>query len=215
MDTGAWLKRFNAVDIALMSVLVLVAVGIIVVQSGLHQTSSQVVDGEADIEYTVMLRNIKTLNPNGLFKMGQELALTIRNQPRGKVEVVALRQKPKQIVVTKPDGNLLVIPDPDDWLGFDYLVKFRDHAKLTDDGYVANGIKIKTGMKITVEGFDFQLPGVIVDVGRVLTKAEEESAALKQRELEAQLKQQQAAAEKASKAQKPPAKPSKPAPKKK
>ncbi len=173
-----WFRRFNWVDVALVAVLVLVAVGIIGVQSGLYQTSSEVIEGEADIEYTVMLRNVKTLNPNALFKRGQQLALTIRNQPRGKVEVVALRQKPKQTLVPKGDGTFALIQDPDDWFGFDYLVKFKDHATLTSEGYVANGIKIKTGMRILVEGFDFQFPGVIVAVGRELTKAEQEAAAL-------------------------------------
>lgn len=176
----SWLKQFNWVDKSFTILAVLIAAGFIAVQSGLYTTSSQVIEGEAVIEYVVLLRNIKTLDPKSLLKTGDKLALTIRNQPRGKVEVVAFNTKPKQIVLPKNDGNFALIPDPDDRYGYDYLVKFTDHAQLTSDGYVANGIKIKTGMKITVEGFDFQVPGVIVAVGRKLSKAEQEAQALSQ-----------------------------------
>lgn len=90
--------------------------------------------------------------------------MTVRNQPRGKVKIEQVVVKPKQAMIPSGGGNFRLTADPEDQFGYNYLVTLRDHAQVTEDGYVTSGVKIKTGMKILVEGMDFQIAGVIVDV---------------------------------------------------
>jgi hypothetical protein len=164
-QSGRLFGKFNVIDFSALAMLLLVALGILLVQSGLYRTSGQQVKGESDIEYTIALRNVKTFQPD-LFKKGNQLSITIRNQPRGNVLITDSQVTPKKMVV--PSGqSYQVINDPIDTNGFDYIVKLRDHAVITGDGYVTNGIKVKIGLPIEVEGFNYRLPAVIADIREV------------------------------------------------
>jgi len=161
---GRLFGRWNVIDFSMLAVLFLVALGVVAVQSQWHVTSGEVVKGESDIEYSFFIYNAKTLRPD-LFQVGKPLSMTIRNQPRGNVMIIAVKMTPKQAIIHGTGGKgYQVIDDPADPYGYNYLVTVRDHAKVTEDGYVVEGIKVKTGMKITVEGFDYQLSANIVSV---------------------------------------------------
>ncbi len=155
--------RWNVLDAFGVSFAVLLMLGVMLVQSGLYRTSGQMIKGETDLEYTVYLRNVKTSQPD-LIKEGNKIALSIRNQPRGDVSVVSVRVAPRKKIAPNALGGFQLIDDPEDPNGFDVWVRLKDHAQITGDGYVANGIKIKVGLPIEVEGFDFRLPGVIFDI---------------------------------------------------
>ena len=161
-DSGRLLGKFNVIDAGIGALLLLATLGIIAVQSGWHQTSGQMIEGEADIEYTVFMRNIKTLNPN-LFEPGKTLSMTIRNQPRGAVEIVRVQHAPKKALL----ANGQVVDDKADPYGYDYLLTVKDHATITSDGYVTAGVKVKVGMNIEVEGFNYRLPAYIVDIKKL------------------------------------------------
>ena len=161
---GRLLGRWNLIDASTLGLLFLVALGIVGVQSGWLKTSSQVVQGETDIEYTILIRNLKTLQPN-LFQPGKTLSITIRNQPRGQVKIVAAAVSPKKIIIPNTqEGTYDVIEDPIDRFGYDYTVRLRDHAIITPDGYVTEGIKVKIGLPIEVEGYHYRVGGVIAEV---------------------------------------------------
>lgn len=172
-QSGQLFGRFNIIDAASVLLAGLVTLGVLLVQSGAHQTSGQVVKGKGDIQYTVLVRNLKTLQPD-LFEPGKTLSITIRNQPRGEVPIVSASRTPKQVALMSPAGQVLSVTDPADAHGFDYLVTVRDHALFTQDGYVTEGIKVKIGLGIELEGHQYRVPGVIVDV-REVSDAESEA----------------------------------------
>jgi hypothetical protein len=161
--SGQLFGRINIIDFTGLALALIIALGIILVQSGFYRTSGQVIKGEGDINYTIYIRNMKTLQPD-LFKPGKKLSITIRNQPRGAVEIVKVQSNPKRTSFMLPDGNLKSVADPADPNGYDYLVTLKDHAMFTDDGYVTEGIKVKIGLNIEVEGKNFRVPGAIIDV---------------------------------------------------
>lgn len=164
MDSrGRLFGKINLMDALFLLVLVGAALGIIAVQSGWHTTSGEVVKGETDIEYTFLMHNAKTLRPD-IFKPGEHLAITIRNQPRGQVEIVNAKVAPKSAIIQNPGGNFKLVDDPSDPHGYEYLVTVKDHATVTEEGYVTEGVKVKIGMTVDVEGFDYRFPAVIVDV---------------------------------------------------
>jgi hypothetical protein len=121
------------------------------------------IKGEGDIHYTIYIRNLKTLQPN-LFAPGKKLSITIRNQPRGEVSIVDVKQTPKRASFMLANGSLKTVEDPADPYGYDYLITLKDHALFSQDGYVTEGIKVKVGLGIEVEGHDYRVPGAIVDV---------------------------------------------------
>ncbi len=162
-SNGRLLGRYNIFDAAFAGLIALVILGILAVQSGWHKTSGETIKGETDIEYTVLLRNLKTLDKN-LFVPGNTLSITIRNQPRGEVTIVDAQASPKKLAVPTAGGEVKVVDDPADLYGYDYLIRLKDHALVTEEGYVTEGIKVKIGLPIEVEGFNYRVNGVIADV---------------------------------------------------
>lgn len=165
-NQGRLLGRFNVIDVATLVLLFCIALGVLLVQSGNHRTSGQMVTGEADIEYTVMLYNTRALRTD-MLQPGEPLSITIRNRPRGNVEVVSVEWKRRQFPLNMGGGAVKMIDDPTFLNGYDALITVRDHANVTKEGYVTNGVKVKIGMPIDIEGFDYRLGGTIVDLHKV------------------------------------------------
>ncbi len=166
-SSGKLFGKINVIDFSLAFFLVLVALGLIAVQSGFHRTSGQMIEGETDLEYVVFLRHVQALDPQGIFKAGEKVSISIRNRPRGKVEILEVLYKPEQLILPTDKGKYQVLTDPTAPNSYDFLLKLKDHALITKDSYVTNGVKVKTGMKLTLEGFNFRLPGIISDVRKV------------------------------------------------
>ncbi len=162
-QSGRLFGKINIFDFGGLALGLLVAGGILLTQSGMYRTSGQVIQGEGDIQYTVYIRNLKTLQPN-LFQPGKKLSITIRNQPRGQVEILDVKQTPKRSSYLLPNGSLKTVEDPADPYGYDYLITLKDHALFSADGYVTEGIKVKIGLGIEVEGHDYRVSGAIVDI---------------------------------------------------
>ncbi|HEY9746802.1 MAG TPA: DUF4330 domain-containing protein [Oculatellaceae cyanobacterium] len=169
-QSGRLFGKINVIDFLSLALILLAALGMIAVQSGWHKTSGQVIRGEGDIQYTILIRNLKTLQPD-LFQPGKKLSITIRNQPRGEVPILDVKRNPRRTSFMGPNGQLQTIEDPADPYGYDYLITLRDHALFTQDGYVAEGIKVKIGLSIEVEGKNYRVPGVIVDVREASDRA--------------------------------------------
>jgi hypothetical protein len=162
------MARWNPIDAGVVLTALCVALGITASQLGWHKTSGQVIKGETDIQYHIVVRNLKTLRPD-ILQPGKTLSITIRNQPRGDVRIVAVKHNVKRTLLPTPGQakGFTVIDDPVDNYGHDFLVTLRDHALVTEDGYVTEGIKVKIGLPIEIEGFDYRVNGSIVDVQAV------------------------------------------------
>jgi hypothetical protein len=161
--SGKLFGKINVIDFSGLALALLITLGIMAVQSGMYKTSGQVIKGEGDIRYTIYIRNLKTQQPD-IFVPGHKLSITIRNQPRGEVQIVQVKQTPKRTSFMLPTGTLKTMEDPADPLGNDYMVTLRDHALFTNDGYVTEGIKVKIGLNIEVEGKNYRVPGMIIGV---------------------------------------------------
>jgi hypothetical protein len=163
---GKLLGRFNILDSVFAGAVTLGLLGIFLVQSGTHVTSGQMVEGESDIAVTVQIPNLKTLDSK-LFEPGKMTAITIRNQPRGEVKIESVDMHPVRMTLANAAGKPLLVDDLSQANGYDYLITLRDHAKVTKEGYVAEGVKVKIGLPIELEGFKYRVYGKIVDVEAV------------------------------------------------
>jgi hypothetical protein len=169
-QSGQLFGKINIIDFIFLLLIGLGVLGVLAVQSGMYQTSGQMIKDKGDILYTIYVRNLKTLQPD-LFLPGQKISITIRNQPRGEVPIVDVKRTPRRSSWMTTSGALKTMEDPADPYGYDYLVTLRDHALYTNEGYVTEGIKVKIGLNIEVEGKTFRIPGMIVAVKEDKEKA--------------------------------------------
>lgn len=161
--SGRLFGKINIIDFTALLTALLVSVGVLLVQSGTYKTSGQVIESESDVEYTISLRGVQTLSPE-LFKEGEMLSISIRNQPRGKVKIAKVQQSRVIEAIGSPDGTVKVIENPAHPNSYDYFITLHDHALRTPDGFVTNGVKVKIGLHIEVEGFNYRINGQIVDI---------------------------------------------------
>ena len=173
-EDGKLFGLFNVLDAGITALLGLIVLGVVLVQSNMHATSSAMVEGETDIDIRVMFRLRSEKAP--LFKAGEMTNITIRNQPRGAVKIISAEMLPveeTQII----NGKAQAVEDLSEYHVNDYWVTLRDHATITKEGYVAEGVKVKIGLPINLEGFDYYAHGGIVDVKPVAQQPADERSA--------------------------------------
>ena len=95
--------------------------------------------------------------------------ITIRNVPYTELEVLDVTSQPRQTFA--PASKNVLVPDPAQPAIFDAVVTITDVAKITKDGAVVGGNKIKMGLPVTLEGEKYKFNGTISDV-RVSTDAD-------------------------------------------
>lgn len=161
-EQGRLFGKWNLIDTLVGVTLVLVAAGVVAVQSGWHRTSGQMVSGETDLELTVQLFNVR-MQRTDMFEPGKPVALTVRNRPRGNVTLLASQVERRKALAPKGGGYELV-DDPTMSSAYDVTLRLKDHALVTPDGYVSSGVKIKIGMPIDIEGFDYRMSGFMTDI---------------------------------------------------
>jgi hypothetical protein len=161
-------KLFGIINPIDLGVIILVGAfigGYFLVKTGAHKTSAQVVKDKKQIEFDVFSRGQKIMEPDRLFKDENSTFLTIRNVPYTKVDIVKYECNPWMIAVLHPENDTAVaIPDPSAPYTEDCLLTLQDTAEITDDGPVIGGNKIKVGLRVDIEGFNYRLPAVVADV---------------------------------------------------
>ena len=161
-SNGRLLGTVNVIDACVGLLITLLVIGTLLVQSGWYQTSGKVIEGESDILIHVQLSDLKTLDKE-LFKPGEKTSITIRNQPRGAVTIVNSECKPLQVTLLD-NHKPIAVPDASEPNGHECFVTLKDHSLVTSDGYVSEGVKVKVGLGIELEGFKYRTYGRITDV---------------------------------------------------
>lgn len=155
--------KLNRLDLSIIALIGLVLTGVLLVQSKVLVTSADMVEGETDIEIKVGVYGAEILDKT-LIKAGDKTALSIRNQPRGEVEIESVQYEPDQITFMTPSGHAKAIPNIAQPHLMDVYMNLKDHATISKEGYVANGVKIKVGQPIDIEGFAYRFSGRILAV---------------------------------------------------
>ena len=163
---GRLFGKINIVDAAVGLLLLLAIVGVVLIKTKGHITSSQVAKADVDIQVAVQINNLKTLNKD-LFKAGDNTSITIRNQPRGDVRIESVKIEPYVMTLMGAGGHTVKVPDSTEPNSINVYLTLLDHATQTPDGYVTEGVKVKVGLPIELEGFDYRVTGKIVNVKRL------------------------------------------------
>ncbi|MFA6989254.1 MAG: DUF4330 domain-containing protein [Candidatus Gastranaerophilaceae bacterium] len=166
---GKFFGKINLIDIVIILAVLLFLTGIILVKSGKFITSSNKIKEIKPIEFDVATRFYDITTNRELFKTGEKSFLTIRNVPYTALEIVkAQKVSPKILLANSQNPQKpVIVYDTSFPESFCYVVTLKDTAIITPDGPIVGGNKIKIGLPIDIEGYDYRMTGMVSDV-RVL-----------------------------------------------
>ena len=162
----AKLKEIKPVDwIILAGVLIALVVGFLTF-THVRQTAGKQIEATSKIGFQVFLRGVTITSQELPMKKGEKTFLTIRNVPYSDLDIIDVVADTKKVVLPNARGKeqFTVLPDVSQAASFDVLVTVADTAKITKDGAVVGGNKIKIGIPVTIEGKNYRFNGVISDV---------------------------------------------------
>ena len=159
-------KNFKIVDIIVfIFVIIALAVGY-TTYKGYRQTASKQIEATSKIIFKVYMRGITFSGEQIPVKKGDKTFISIRNVPYSDLEVVDVKSQRRQIVIPATGAKKVVIVVEDQAQPdlYDLVVTLTDDAKITKDGAVVGGNKIKMGLPITLEGKDYKFTGTVSDL---------------------------------------------------
>ena len=142
---------------------VIIALGVgLTTYKGYRQTADKQIEATSPITFQVFLRGVTVTGEEFPIKSEDKTFITIRNVPYTELDVVDVTSQPRQTFA--PSTKNLLVPDPAQPAIFDAIVTITDTAKITKDGAVVGGNKIKMGLPVTLEGEKYKFNGTISDV---------------------------------------------------
>ncbi len=155
------MKKFDYV-ILLAGVLVF-SVFLFVMTGNNKSFSETPVEAEKTIAFDVVLRGVTTTSESSLFSTTEKTFLTIRNVPYKDLSVTQVKKIRRQAVLPalNTKKKYITVEDDSNPYLFDFVVTLKDDAKITADGPVVGGNKIKIGIPVVLEGADYKLSGVV------------------------------------------------------
>lgn len=159
------LKNFKPVDIIIVAgVTIALLVGFFTYKN-FRQTAAKQIEATSKISFQVYIRGV-TLTGNEIPLRSQEKTfISIRNVPYSDLDIVDVKADRKKIVLPILNSKkVMVVEDPSQANVYDLVVTLSDVAKITKDGAVVGGNKIKMGLPITLEGKDYKFNGTVSDL---------------------------------------------------
>ena len=169
--------KLSIVDlIIIVGVAVALFVGVFTVKH-FRQTADKQIEATSPINFQVFLRGVTVTGEDFPINKDETTFITIRNVPYTELKVIDVTSTPRQTAIpsSKTIEQYVLVNDPSQPAVFDAIVTISDTAKITKDGAVVGGNKIKMGLPVTLEGKNYKFNGTISDV-RVTTDVKVENA---------------------------------------
>lgn len=170
MDKFEFLKNLKAFDlIVILGVAIALAVGFLTFKQ-VRQTADKQIETTSPIVFDVFLRGITLTGSETPLKAGDKTFISIRNVPYSDLEVVNVRTERKKTILPVLSNsknaakNVLIVDDVAQNSLYDIVVTLTDTAKITKDGAVVGGNKIKMGLPITLEGGNYKFNGTVSNI---------------------------------------------------
>jgi len=166
LKNGKVFGKFNIVDFAVLVVIFVAILGVMVTKAGIFKPVSKISNGVKPVEFVVTTRAYEVTAKEELFNVGEKTFITIRNVPYTELEIVNVHKESlKEMFFNydRPEVPYLLdnVAYPH---RFQYVVTVKDEAHITADGAVIGGNKIKIGLPVDLEGFNYRLSGTVSDV---------------------------------------------------
>ncbi len=168
------LKKFKPVDLIILAgVIIALCVGFFTYKD-FRQTASKQIEATSKISFQVYIRGV-TLTGNEIpLKADEKTFISIRNVPYSDLDILDVKADRKKTVLPVLNSKkVMVVEDPSQAYVYDMIVTLSDTAKITKDGAVVGGNKIKMGLPITLEGKNYKFNGTVSDL-KVMPSADDE-----------------------------------------
>ena len=165
------LKKLRPIDIIIIFIILIALIVGAVTVSGKRATSSKQIEASTKVDIEVYFRGVVVTSNNSPFEIGDETFITIRNVPYTKLKITNVNYDRKKVMIPTGSSGYQVVDDVTSPFNYDFLVTVEDDAKITKDGAVVGGNKIKIGLPVTLEGVDYRLNGMVSNIS-VSKKAE-------------------------------------------
>lgn len=161
---------FFGCGLAILIVLILVTLG-----ANKFLSKSPVLE-EKNIVFTVFFRGVTITDTQSPFKPNENTFITIRNVPYTKLKITDVKfDRRKVLLETDKKGEYKLFDDVSLPYLYDFEVYLTDKAKITDDGAVVGGNKLKMGIPVILEGKNYKFNGVVTNVQIVDDTVKEET----------------------------------------
>lgn len=165
------IKKMKPVDlIIIVGVLIALAVGFVTYKS-FRQTASKQIEATSQISFDVFLRGITYTGTSLPIQGNKKTFISIRNVPYTDLDILKVRAERKKMILpvlnaknAKGSKTIMIVEDVSQANVYDVVVTLTDTAKITKDGAVVGGNKIKMGLPITLEGKDYKFNGTVSNI---------------------------------------------------
>lgn len=160
------MKKFSFVDvIILVGVIIALLIGLLTTKH-FRQTADKQIEATSAITFQVFLRGVTVTGEEFPIKANDKTFITIRNVPYTELNVVDVISDSRKTALpsNRAKEQYILVKDPAQPAIYDAVVTITDTAKITKDGAVVGGNKIKMGLPVTLEGESYKFNGTISDV---------------------------------------------------
>ena len=169
-------KKIRIVDFIIVA-FVIVALGVgFCTYKGYRQTADKQIEATSKVVFKVYMRGVTFSGDNIPIVMGDKTFISIRNVPYSDLDIVDVKADRRKIVLPTLNSKKvsIVVEDVSQPDLYDVVVTLTDTAKITKDGAVVGGNKIKMGLPITLEGPDYKFTGSVSDI-KVIDAVDDET----------------------------------------
>ena len=161
-----FLSKINIVDIIIIVGVTFALFICFLTTKHFRQTAEKQIEATSSVTFQVFLRGVTVTGEDFPIKINDKTFITIRNVPYTELVVSDVTSSPRQTAVpsAKSDKQYILVQDPAQPAIYDAIVTISDIAKITKDGAVVGGNKIKMGLPVTLEGENYKFNGTISDV---------------------------------------------------
>lgn len=158
-------KKFKVDLIIISCVIIALCVGFVTFK-GYRQTADKQIEATSNIIFKVYMRGVTFSGENIPIRKGEKTFISIRNVPYSDLDIVDVKADRRKLVLQTPSSKkvVIVVEDPAQPDLYDVVVTLTDKAKITKDGAVVGGNKIKLGLPITLEGANYKFTGSVSDL---------------------------------------------------
>lgn len=158
------LKKLRPLDIIIILIVLMALIVGVATFAGKRATSDNQIEASTKVDIEVYFRGVVVTSNNSPFETGDETFITIRNVPYTKLKITNVNYDRKKVMMPTSTGGYKVVDDVTSPFNYDFLVTVEDDAKITKDGAVVGGNKIKIGLPVTLEGVDYRLNGIVSNI---------------------------------------------------
>lgn len=130
-----------------------------------RQTADKQIEATSKISFQVFIRGVTLTGEEIPVKSNEKTFISIRNVPYSDLDILDVKAERKKVVLPILNNKkVMIVEDVSQANMYDITVTLTDTAKITKDGAVVGGNKIKMGLPITLEGKNYKFTGTVSDL---------------------------------------------------